>query len=156
MSLVIDEPELEATSRLVGIRLALLTTRMMEQWSREQLDPEMVLILLSVVSITCEKFTRAGLTGDQRALPTFLPLCNLQGCNVSSIAAATGFNRETTRRRVETLVREGLLVRTPAGEIAMSPERVRDGSVVDLIRKQLDAITRMVNDLIRDGVLKKG
>ena len=110
--------------------------------------------VLAVVAITCEKFTRAGLTGAQRALPAFLPLGNLQGCNISSIAAATGFNRETTRRRVEALLREGLLVRTPAGEIAMSPDRVRDAAVVDLLRKQLDAITRLVNDLIRDGVLK--
>ena len=36
----------------------------------------------------------------------------------------------------------------------MSPDRVRDAAVVDLLRKQLDAITRLVNDLIRDGVLK--
>ena len=156
MPLVIDEPEFEAASRLVGIRLALTTTRMMEQWSRGRHDPEMVLILLSVVAITSEKFTRAGLTGAQRALPCDLPLCDLQGCNVSSIAAAAGFNRETTRRRVEALVREGLLVRTPAGEIALAPERVRDPAMIDLLRKQLDAVTRLVNDLIRDGVLRKG
>jgi hypothetical protein len=154
MPLVIDEPGFEAASRLAGIRLALLTTRMMEQWSRGEHDPEMVLILLAVVAITCEKFTRSGLTCAQRALPAFLPLGDLQGCNVSSIAAATGFNRETTRRRVEALVREGLLVRTPAGEIALSPDRVREAAVVDLLRKQLDAITRLVNDLLRDGVLK--
>src|SRR4051812_16555350 len=90
MPLMIDEPELEAASRLVGIRLALLTTRMMEQWSRGKHEPETVLILLSVVAITGEKFTRSGLTGEQRALRTFLPLGDLQGCNVSSIAAATG------------------------------------------------------------------
>ena len=156
LQLVVDESEAEANSRITGIRLALLTTRCMELWRREKHDPETVLILLSVVAITSEKFTRSGLTDAQRALATYLPLEELQGCNVASIAAATGLNRETTRRRVEALVRDGALIRTPAGELAVPPSRVQDPAMLDLLRKQLDAVTRFVNGLIRDGSLTEG
>jgi hypothetical protein len=153
MPIVVDEGEALANSRLTGIRMALLTTRMMELWRRERHDPETVLILLSVVAITSEKFTRCGLPEDQRTLKTYLPLEALQGCNVASIAAATGLNRETTRRRVDGLVREGSLIRTDAGELAIAPHKVQDPDMLLLLRKQLEAVTRFVNESIRDGVL---
>jgi hypothetical protein len=153
MQLIVDEAEAQANSRLTAIRAAILLTRSLEVWRRGRMDPETVLIILAVISITSEKFTRAGLEEDYRALDVYLPLEQLQACNVASIAAATGLNRETTRRRVEALLRNGTLIRTAAGDIALPPDRVQEPSALELVRKQLDAVVRFANESLRDGVL---
>ena len=127
--------------------------RSMELWRRERHDPENVLIILSVISITSEKLMRAQLDPKFHDLSTYLPLEQLQGCNVASIAAATGLNRETVRRRVRDLMESGSLIRTEAGEIALPPEKVNEDSALELVRRQLEAVTRFANDSLRDGVL---
>jgi hypothetical protein len=153
MQLLVDEAEASAKSRLTAIRSAILLTRSMEVWRRGRMDPETVLIILAVIAITSEKFTRAGLDEDYRALDVYLPLEQLQSCNVASIAAATGLNRETARRRVEALIKNGSLIRTEAGDIALPPDKVQERSALELVRKQLDAVVRFANESLRDGVL---
>jgi len=153
MQLLVDDAEADANSRLTAIRAAILLTRSLEVWRRGRMDSETVVIILAVIAITSEKFTRSGLDSEYRALDVYLPLEQLQACNVASIAAATGLNRETARRRVEALIREGALIRTPSGDIALPPERVQERSALDLVRRQLDAVVRFANDCLRDRVL---
>jgi biotin operon repressor len=153
MQLVVDAAAADRNSRVTGIRLAILMMRLMEQWRLGRHDAENALILVAVIAITSEKLVRAGLTPTQRSLEEFLPLSRLQGCNVSSIAAATGINRETVRRRVQKLMDEGALIRTEAREIALPPERVNDETALTLVRSQLEAVTRFMNDTLRDGVV---
>ena len=155
MQLSIDEGQAAVSSRLTAIRLALLISRCMETWRGGERDPATVLILIAVISITSEKFTRSGLDPEMGALETYLPLEQLQGCNVASIAAATGLNRETTRRRVEALLRSGSLIRSSSGDIALPPERVQTPAALALVRKQLDAVVRFSNELLKDGVLRR-
>jgi hypothetical protein len=154
MTIVINSSKADANSRLTGIRLAVLTSRFMELWRREKYDSDTVVILMAVIAITSEKLTRTDLTTDHRSLENYLPLEMLTACNVSSIAAATGLNRETARRRVDALVRAGTLIRTDAGEIALPPASVQEPATLALLRKQLEAVTRFVNESLRDGVLE--
>ena len=123
MQLIIDEDRATANSRMTAIRAATMLMRSMELWRLGRLDPQNVLIILAVISITSEKLMRAQLDPKYHALSTYLPLEQLQGCNVASIAAATGLNRETVRRRVHDLIGGGSLIRTESGEIALPPER---------------------------------
>jgi len=153
MQLIIDEDRANANSRMTAIRAATMLMRSMELWRLGRLDPQNVLIILAVISITSEKLMRAQLDPKYHALSTYLPLEQLQGCNVASIAAATGLNRETVRRRVQDLTIGGSLIRTESGEIALPPEKVNDDSALELIRRQLEAVTRFANDSLRDGVL---
>ena len=153
MQLIIDEEQANANSRLTAIRAATMLMRSMELWRRERLDAENVLIILAVISITSEKLMRAQLDPKYHDLSTYLPLEQLQGCNVASIAAATGLNRETVRRRVKDLIGAGSLVRTEAGEIALAPDKVNEDSALELVRRQLEALARFANDSLRDGVL---
>ena len=156
MQLSIDPERADANSRLTAIRAAILMTRSMEIWRRDRLDPQMALIILAVISITSEKLMRSGLDPEYHALDTYLPLDRLQACNVASIAAATGMNRETVRRRVQTLIQSGSLIRTEAGEIALPPQKVQERSALELVRRQLEAIVRFANDSLRDGTLILG
>ena len=54
---------------------------------------------------------------------------------------------------VARLMEEGTLIRTDAGEIALPPERVKAEIALDLVRRQLEAVTRFMNDTLRDGVV---
>lgn len=154
MALVIDTKAADATSRLTGIRLALLTTRMMELWRRGTRDSDTAMIMVAVAAITAERFTRGGLSDDQKTLDWAMPLDKLAPCNVSSIAAATGLNRETARRRVNKLVRSGELIRSENGEIAFPLGRMQDPATARLVRKQLEAVTRFVNEAMKDGTVR--
>jgi hypothetical protein len=153
VQLVIDPDGADANSRITAIRAAVMMTRSMEVWRRGRLDPQTVLIILAVISITSERLIRSGLDRQYRALDVYFPLEQLQSCNVASIAAATGLNRETVRRRVQALEREGSLIRTEAGDIALPPERVQEPSALELVRRQLEAVVRFANDSLRDGAL---
>jgi hypothetical protein len=154
MQLQIDEDAAAGNSRLTAIRLALLTARSVELWRRDVHDVPNAMIIVAVIAITSEKLLRGDLPPEQRALENYLPLGELQRCNVASIAAATGLNRETARRRVERLIEAGSLIKTADGEIALPPARVQEPAALALVRKQLEAVTRFVNDALRDGVFK--
>jgi hypothetical protein len=154
MHLTIDKQASAAMSRLTAIRLALLTSRAMENWRAGVGDNEAAMILLAVVAITGERLTRADLPEDLRNVTTPLPPGYAAGCNISSIAAATGLNRETTRRKVSALIERGFLDRSTEGEICFPIARQQDPATLEFVARQLEAVTRFANDSIRDGVLK--
>ena len=101
-----------------------------------------------------ERLTRTELSEELKALDREIPRELLAPCNISSIAAATGLNRETTRRKVSALIDRGYLNRSPQGEICFPASRQQDPSTLDFLRKQLEAVARFANDSIRDGVLR--
>ena len=110
------------------------------------------MVLLAVIAITSERLTRNDLNSDVRGLKSPIPAERLARCSVSSIAAATGLNREAGRRKVRDLIAAGILAGTTE-DIRFSAEHLQDPAIGDLICSQLDAVTRLVNDLLRDGVL---
>jgi DNA-binding transcriptional ArsR family regulator len=153
MQLTLDSEALAANSRLTAIRLALLTSRAMENWRRDVGDNDSAMILLAVVAIAGERLTRTELPERLRSVATALPPGFAGECNVSSIAAATGLNRETTRRKVNALVEAGYLERSKDGEIAYPAGRAQDPATLDFVRRQLEAVARFANEAIREGVL---
>lgn len=155
MSIVVDQKSFSANSRLAAIRLAMMTTRCMEHWRRDVDDTDSALILLAVLAISGERLTRTELPEALRDLKNPLPEGVAGECNISSVAAATGLNRETTRRKVNALIEEGFLSRSESGEIGFSPGVLQRGATLELLRLQLDTVTRLVNDAVRDGVLRE-
>jgi DNA-binding IclR family transcriptional regulator len=111
------------------------------------------MILVAVAAITAERLLRADHSESHAAVNEPLPPGLMAKCNVSSIASATGLNRETTRRKVDTLIDKGLLVRLDNGTITFAPGVVQEQSTQELVRRQLEDVIRTANDLVRDGVL---
>jgi hypothetical protein len=148
----IDDQSAADNSRLTAIRLATLTLRLMENWRRRVDNHESLMVLLAVVAITADRLTRSDLPPELRKLEKPMPTEHLARCNISSIAAATGLNRETARRKVNELIRAGILARQ-AQEIGFATGHLQDPFIGGLVRDQLDSVTRFVNDLHRDGVL---
>lgn len=154
MPLLVDEEMAHASSRLSSIRLSMFMLRAMENWRELVDDGEKALILIAVAAINGEKFTRSHeLEEELRDVRNQFPQDLLRRCNVSSVAAATGFNRETTRRKVNDLIEAGFLTRAARGLLRYRPGSIHGEDMLLLIRKQLDAIVRLANDLARDGVI---
>lgn len=137
-----------AKSRVIGIRLAVLTLRMRENWRRLFGDDDAALIGLAIVAIVSERLLRTELAPELESLEIPMPLEALSSCNINSIAAATGLNRETARRKVKRLVARGLLVKE-GGAVRLAAGFTQQGSACDVVRSQLDELRRAINDLIR-------
>jgi hypothetical protein len=153
LPLAIDDQQTQEKSRVAGLRLVLLSLRLMEYWKHSVDDYDRAMILISVAAISAERLLRS-MDGPYEALSAVVPPERLAKCNVSSIASATGLNRETTRRKVESLIAEGLLVRMDDGSLTFTPGVMQQDSTFALVRKQLETIVKTANDLIRDDILK--
>jgi hypothetical protein len=154
MNITVDPAAARANGRLTAIRLAILTSRFMENWRRGLRDLDLAMILIAVVAITGERLTRAPLDEELRGLEAELPAGVRGECNISSIAAAAGLNRETARRKVNLLIEAGFLSRSESGEISFSPDVRQREQTEKLLRKQLEAVVRFANEMLRDGVLR--
>ena len=155
MQLEADREEVRSNSRLAVIRLATFTLRCMEIWRQRIGDYDSVMILIAIIAISAERLTRGpGLEPALRDVRTPMPNALLGPCNISSIAAATGLNRETARRKVIELEQAGFVARMADGRIRFSPDLANDPDTMELISRQIDAVARLGSALIRDGVLK--
>jgi hypothetical protein len=150
---VLDEEQAVANSRPTAIRLSALTLRWMETWRRNVGDYDSAMVLLAVVAITAGRLLRSVLEPELRDMTNALPHGYLGKCNISSIAAATGLNRETARRKVAQLINRGYLVRAEDGSIQFKPGYLQRPETADMVRTQLDSFVRAANEMARDGVL---
>src|SRR5690348_4834761 len=107
--LLTDDPNAQSKNRLVGIRLAALTIGLRASWTELFGDSDSAAIVLAMVVISSERLLRQELGPDLQTLATQIPPELLGSCNISSIATATGLNRETVRRKVGHLVVTGLI-----------------------------------------------
>lgn len=153
MARIVAQPEAGGESRLAGIELALLTLRCMERWRDAAGDYNSAIILLAVVAISAEKLTRAPLDDHLRSLSEPFPTTELTLCNISSVAAATGFNRETTRRYVNRLIARDLLERRPDGTLAFTAGYLQRDEIGRLLQSQLDSFSRSATEFLRLGAL---
>jgi DNA-binding transcriptional ArsR family regulator len=134
--------------------MAMLLLRSMENWRRPVTDYDSIVILLAIAAISGEKLTRTTLEREFQDLAKPIPRDRLTPCNISSIAEATGLNRETTRRKVNRLLAAGLIERNADGTINFAPGFSQRAEPMALVRSQLDILNRVANELVRDGVLK--
>jgi hypothetical protein len=147
------QPRAGGQSRLAGIQMAMLTLRCMEHYREVAGDHDSALILLAVVAISAERLTRGPLSDDLRTIDTPLPREHVGTCNVSSIAVATGFNRETARRHVNRLIERNILQRGADGTIMFTHGYIQGGEIAELLQMQLDTLGRSVTEFLRMGAM---
>jgi hypothetical protein len=153
MAVRVDEEQLERNGRPAAIALALYTLRAMEGWKKYVPDYDCAMIMVAVIAITAERLLRTELGPEFGPLSKAIDLTMLQKCNIASIAHATGLNRESARRKVNDLIRRGLLARLDDGTIFFREGLTQEQEVRELVRRQLGEITTLVNRLLRIGAL---
>jgi predicted transcriptional regulator len=156
--LSINDETVGSKSRLIHVALLSLNLRLMENWRSPQGSPahllsdsESLMIIMATIVINSERVLRTELELELQSLENLLPEDRTGRANFSSIAAATGINRETVRRKVNRLRAAGWLMRDEHGIKTVSgviPYEI----IEETIRAQLDALTRTVNQLSRFGV----
>ena len=77
-------------------------------------------------------------------------------CNVASIAAATGLNRETARRKVNNLVKRGILRKLAGGAIVFTDEMRSSPALADMLCRQVNEVARLTNILLQHDIIVPG
>lgn len=148
------DPEARALhSRVTFVRLVGLQLRLMELWRGAAGGHQEALVQMAVGVINADRVTRSITDPRLRSLNNAMPTSLMTKCNLSSIAAATGLNRETVRRVVNRLVANGPLVRSPDGSVNFVEGWAQGPETKELGEAQLDEVCRTVNLLLREGVL---
>lgn len=153
MSLAIDEENACAKSRLVAHRLISMQLRLLELWQQVTGGHEEALIVMAIVAITGDRLTRSDLDPELRNMAHPVPRALLGRCNISSIAAATGLNRETARRAINRLIERGILERSADRSINFTTGRMQGANAYRISEIQREEFVRTANALVRDGVL---
>lgn len=154
-----DASAVDQNSRLALVIINAFTMRQMELWREAAAavlgrvpHAEDVLIVGAIQSIGGEKLLRETLEPTFRDLSTDLPYERLTTCNLASIAAATGINRETVRRRSNRMVEEGLLIKAD-GSFHVAESVLRLPVVREVIHKHLASMQMTLHRLRRLGVI---
>src|SRR5688572_21287319 len=126
----VDEARFEECGRVAGVAIAAYTMRAMERWRQNLTDYDCVMIMVAVIAISAERLLRTGFPPQYQSLSTAMDAALLSKVNISSIAHATGLNRETARRKINDLVEQELLVRYEDGSVGfraglVQEERIR-------------------------------
>jgi DNA-binding MarR family transcriptional regulator len=153
MSLAIDEEQACAKSRLAAHRLISMQLRLMELWREVAGGHEEALLLMAIVAITGDRLTRINGSPELRNMAHPVPRTLLGRCNVSSLATATGLNRETARRVINRLIERGILERSADRSINFTAGRMQGDNAYHISEMQLDEFVRTANALMRDRVL---
>ncbi|HZU51151.1 MAG TPA: hypothetical protein VE968_04670 [Sphingomicrobium sp.] len=132
----------------------MMSLRLLETWRSELgLDLDRALIVLATAAVTMEKFTRHEFEGELGDIRSAMPAELLTRCYVSSIAAATGLNRETARRKVKAMIADGILLTDERGSIRLSPAYTCKVRTSEMLVKHLQTIVHTTNDLLKAEVV---
>lgn len=161
MPLFVNPTATATKSRVALIHLLNLNLRSMEAWRNAQaklfgaaLDIESTMILMAIIAIGAEKLVRTGDLKEFEDLSVPMDFRLLGKCNLSSIAATTGLNREMVRRKVGSLERKGIVVREPEGGVRIAGGILQEPEVRDSVNKQLRWIAATVDRLETCGLLQ--
>lgn len=162
MSLLVNSEAAATKGRVALIHLLDLNLRLMEAWRRAQirlfgaaLDCETTMILMAIVAIGAEKLVRTGDLVEFENLSVPMDFRLLRRCNLSSIAATTGLNREMVRRRVGKLEKQAIIVREPDGGVRIADGILQEPEIRESVQSQLLSIAATVDRLRRAGLLQR-
>ena len=153
MPVRVDDAKFEESSRVAGVCLATYTMRALERWRANLTDYDCVAIMIAVIAISSDRLLRTGFPPEYRKLSSKMDPALLSKVNISSIAHATGLNRETARRKVNDLIGQELLTRLEDGSIGFRQGLVQEERIRSQIRGQLSEIATVASQLMRMGVL---
>lgn len=153
MKIIVDEEARITQSRVTFVRLISLQLRLMELWWAAAGGHKEALVQMAVGAINGDRVTRGAHEEHLRSFGHAMPRSLMTKCNLSSIASATGLNRETVRRVVDRLTVNGPLVRSPDGSINFIEGWSQGPETQQLGDAQLDEFSRTANLLLREGVL---
>lgn len=153
LRIILDEEMARANSRSVAHHLINFALRLNEMWRVACGGHQEAMVVMAIVAITGDRLSRSEIDPSLRNMANAVPRDLLGHCNLSSIAAASGLNRETARRVVNRLVEAGLLTRSAEGLVYFAPGRLQAEPAKALNTRQIEEFCRTADGLAREGIL---
>lgn len=154
MRLKLNPDAAESKLRLVGLQLALSGLRMGEEYRRTIApDLDSVVVVLAVIAIALERPLRAKADITLYDVKYAITLNDVTPCNVASVAAATGLNRETARRKVNDLVKQGILRKVAGGAIVFTDEMRSSPLLPEMLCRQVNEVARLTSILLEHEII---
>lgn len=117
-------------------------------------DGDLVIITGAIALATIEGKLRDRNFKDRYGdMAVIIGMDGQRGCNVLSIAAATGLPRETVRRKVARLVEMGIVLRRGVGDYILVPGVAQSPPFAQMIADLFNDTVRFVNECLAEGVL---
>lgn len=153
MRITIDQEQAVAKSRIAAWRIIGMRLRLLALWREVTGGDDESLILMAVIAITGDRLAAQDFSSEFENMANPIPRKMLGRCNISSIAEASGLNRETARRAIYKLIDRGILERAADRSIHFTEGRMQGENAYRISRIQLEEFARTANALLRDGVL---
>jgi hypothetical protein len=150
--LVTDDAQFRANNRVAGIRLGALFLRQRGAWAGLFGGDDAAAIMIAIAVIRSERILRDRSNTGTRTFSHPVADEELGPINISSIATATGMNRETARRKVRELVQAGKLVADEGG-LSFAPGLTQEPAFAHAILDMVETLRSAANDLLRLGIL---
>lgn len=145
-----DDPNhLRTISRLTSEYLIAIVAEMTKATGRDPLDM-LILNAISAANVAHLR-DRPDVTGPYQAADAPLPIEMKRPIPSLAISESLGLPRETCRRRVAALVKEGLLTRRQGGLVAIQ-ERADPAQVVALAQTNAQLFRRLIRQMRAHGV----
>ncbi len=154
MRIAIDDAQAAAKSRTAAHRLIGMRLRLLALWRQVTGGHSESLVLMAVIAITGDRLAAQDVGANFTDMANAVPRPLLGRCNVSSIAEATGLNRETARRVIQKLIERGILERSADRSIHFAEGRMQGTNAYLISRVQLEEFARTANALLKLGVLR--
>ncbi|MDO9488426.1 MAG: hypothetical protein Q7J32_08635 [Sphingomonadaceae bacterium] len=154
MKLKLNSTAAASKLRWVGLQLALSGLRMGEEYRRTiAQDLDSVVVVLAVIAIALERPLRTDADITLYDLKHAMAINEVTPCKVASIAAATGLNRETARRKVNNLIARGVLRKLPGGAVVFADEMRSSPVLADMLYRQVSEVARLTNILLQNDII---
>ncbi len=118
-------------------------------------DVELAIISQAVGIISVEELLKDPERKKEfRALSTLVGLDRQTGTNALTIADATGLPRETVRRKMQQLVKLGILVKRGTADFVLKPGAIQGTAFGGAMANVESETLRFVNECLHEGIFK--
>ena len=152
--LTIDDENLNAKLRFAGYHLVnhfLNAARELRQMN--DVDPASILILLTIRVASIQRTLRKPGESEIDQGDDAIAPHHFQPISRRAVAEATGLPRESVRRKINEMIKKGLILEEGAGVLTMNV--VTDPVIASQIRQLAAGHVQVTNLLTAEGILKR-
>jgi biotin operon repressor len=119
-----------------------------------QMGPAKVLVYVTIAVAAVQKLMRGQRLPEDLRDASPLGLEHTGYISRRAISSSTGLSRQTVRRLVDELLKDGLLISGPRGAVAAQPGLLGQQGIQACIQLMLAEVTKIAEQLIDLGVLE--
>jgi hypothetical protein len=151
----LDRAVLRRKSRLFGYEFAVLLCELLPRYQPVfGSDFAKLLIVHAVAAANVRRLMAQPEADAYGSMAEVVPADLQVPANSLSIAESTGIPRETVRRKIKELVRDGILTEDARGGYRLRPGVVQSEALPEVYENHLQAIVALVNRCLDAGILR--